>query len=684
MSFEDKSAVYNSLVTLVKVGYPFNKTLQDRAAGFLEGLDPHRNKQVVAKLVTDLVPSSTGSDSGFVTSITTLLSSPHSTVVAATLSFLYNTIIPSSTIQCQLVGSDLISKVLATLQPHTLTISGNEEIYDNLIWIVDTSISLTHPDYFLDFDTISAIDQFNHHEMIFQKAVLPSSQFVSFLISNRHILNGDVFNDFMDLLRTLIRMCPYHRPTLEFVLASPIVMALPSCTVSVEDAEHLWNILYGLNTTIFLWEREGPEVFQTWKQILPALISESYEDTLEMILRRDNENSYGCFSIIDEIAPLIYSLGWMSYYLSQYRLLDHHIDTSRLSRRNGMCPAFPPFQHHPLFKSPSIIVVNKEPFLSFDPKSKLSFDDQSSIYHSLVALVKAEYPFDETLQDKAAQFLKGHESKFDDQQTALKVVTELVPSSAGSPRGFVPSIVTLLSSPHLRVVGAALSFLFETTTQSSPPIRCRLVESDLISKAIAIVQPHTLPLSGNEAMINKLNWVIIECLRLAIPFVVSELHITDAVDKYNHHEVIFQKVVIPSSQYVSFLISNRHSLNEDLFDLFMDLLYALIRIGPLHRPTLEYVLTSPIVMTLSSCLSFVESVDPLYITLAGICEMIEERNKEGAEVVQSTKRMIQALFSEGFEDTLEQTLMKYNYDDYYCSEVVEFIHRISQSLGLNA
>ncbi|KAK2944210.1 hypothetical protein BLNAU_20879 [Blattamonas nauphoetae] len=103
-----------------------------------------------------------------------------------------------------------------------------------------------------------------------------------------------------------------------------------------------------------------------------------------------------------------------------------------------------------------------EPFLSFGLYSRLSFENKSTIYRSLVALVEVEYPFDLELQDRAVQFLKILEP-FCDREYTTKLVTDLVHSSDGSPSGFVGSILTLLSTPHSTMVAAALSFLYKTT-----------------------------------------------------------------------------------------------------------------------------------------------------------------------------------------------------------------------------
>ncbi|KAK2950208.1 hypothetical protein BLNAU_14894 [Blattamonas nauphoetae] len=332
-------------------------------------------------------------------------------------------------------------------------------------------------------------------------------------------------------------------------------------------------------------------------------------------------------------------------------------------------------------KSPSTIVVNNEPFLTLDPKSKLSFKDHSTIYNSLVSLVKGEYHFDKTLQDRAAQFLKILEPQWN-AQLAAKLVTELVPSTDGSAAGFVESIVTLVSSPHSTMVVAALSLLHKTILMSSTEIRHRPVQSDLVSKVFATVQPHTLPISGNDKIFDNLLIIIYRYLNLAVPLSLRELGITAAVDQSNHREMIFQKVVLPSSQFFQYLISNRNMLKGELLNSFMSLLTTHLRIGPFHDPTLEFVIASPIVMAFSSCLSFIEDNSRLWVTLQHINYSFKEWKKEGPEVVQSGKRMIQALISEGFEDTLEQKLMSNKGGDYG-SSFDDYCHSISQRLGSN-
>ncbi|KAK2960147.1 hypothetical protein BLNAU_5030 [Blattamonas nauphoetae] len=264
-----------------------------------------------------------------------------------------------------------------------------------------------------------------------------------------------------------------------------------------------------------------------------------------------------------------------------------------------------------------------------------------------------------------------------------KLVTKLVPSSAGPPSGFVDSVATLLSSPHSTVVAVALSFLDSSTSKPSLKVKVNLVESDLIAKVLTAVQRHTQPITGNATIIYRLIRIIYQHLFLATPSYVQNLTITSALDKNNHREMIFQKVVIPSSQFVTFLISNRNLYCGDLFNSFMTLLRTLIRMCPFHRPTLDFVLASPIVMAFSSCLSFIEDENCLERSMDQMVSSLTEWMTYGPDMVESGKRMMQALISEGFEDTLEQMTMN-NMDEQYGEDVVHFCHSISFFLGFNA
>ncbi|KAK2963082.1 hypothetical protein BLNAU_2105 [Blattamonas nauphoetae] len=557
---------------------------------------------------------------------------------------------------------------------------------------------------------ITTVDKYNRREMIFHKVVIPSSQFVTFLISNRYILNGDLFFSFMSLLRKLPEIGPFHRPTLEFVLASPIVMALSSCLSFIDNDDDLWTTLIYINLSLEEWNEEDPEVVKSGKQIIQTLFSEGFEDTLEQKLLNDKNGLYGFRLVADHnrrnqttqddsaglhgdnsawhLVCAEENCGAADSCRSKTRSHSEamKIVNRSLNRRSdsdsGEWPNRRPFhskQQNGLHNSAGTIGTGMTshlvPVLELD--STLAFSSFITSNTTRREAKCSDRLF--AMNENRRLFLSVHRTlnspsstiqnhclhmrcyiiapKWDKEALADQLVRDLVPSSAGSPSGFVNSIVTLVSSPHSTVVVAALSFLLKTLSLSSSPIRCQLVESDLISEVLAIIQPLTLPISGNEEIFDNLLLTINYSVSLASPSCLRTLGVTSAVNQFNHREMFFQKVVLPSSELVTFLISNRHILSGWLFHLFTKLLAILIRICPFHRPTLEFVLASPIVMAITSCLSYVEDDDDVWTLLNNIKDSLREWKNYGPEVVQCGQRMMQALFSEGFEDTLEQKLL---------------------------
>ncbi|KAK2957784.1 hypothetical protein BLNAU_7218 [Blattamonas nauphoetae] len=326
--------------------------------------------------------------------------------------------------------------------------------------------------------------------------------------------------------------------------------------------------------------------------------------------------------------------------------------------------------------------LSRPSLLTMETSKELPFSDASILYSSLVARVDQESRFDEAVQDQAVELLKMLEPKPNERKLADSIIKDLVPSSTGSPSGFVECIVTLLSSPHSAIVTATFSLLHQTIFFSSAGILITLLEADLIPKILASIQPHTLPITGKNTVLHQLNKNFSLSLRLVRPDFQRTIISGFSVKISRFRPIALQKVVIPSSQFVAFLISKRFILHGELSGSFMELLAVLLEIGPLYRPTLEFVLASPIVMGFSSCLSSVDHCYDHWNSLDIIDVSLEEWKNYGPEVAQSGKRMTQSLFSEGFEDTLEQMLNCIMGDCYRLDLAIK-CSKISIFLGSN-
>ncbi|KAK2948496.1 putative Stk1 family PASTA domain-containing Ser/Thr kinase [Blattamonas nauphoetae] len=193
---------------------------------------------------------------------------------------------------------------------------------------------------------------------------------------------------------------------------------------------------------------------------------------------------------------------------------------------------------------------------------------------------------------------------------------------------------------------------------------------------------HFWPVSGNHDIHYRLVIIINNLVVLADPDWRSSMRVTEPLDNFIHFEMVYQKVVIPAFQYVTFLISNRHTLFGDLFQSFMYLLSTLVDIGPFHRQTLELVLASPVVMALLSCLTVSERDDINFQLFQSLADSCGEWKKPDSDQHQSGHRIVKPLISEGFEDIVDQMWM-FDTKEYHDQSMNFNMFMLSSSLGGN-
>ncbi|KAK2962920.1 hypothetical protein BLNAU_1943 [Blattamonas nauphoetae] len=264
-------------------------------------------------------------------------------------------------------------------------------------------------------------------------------------------------------------------------------------------------------------------------------------------------------------------------------------------------------------------------FLNHDSTLNQPFEDRSALYGSLVSLVRDHVDFDDALQDKAVNFL--HNLNAIHIQTTDETLSDLS-----------DSVCVLLSSPHSKIVVATLSFVSGSVSRANFKQRLNLLKT----------------------------------VRMAEAYAIQTLAITEPSDQHNHRELVFRKVIHPSSPYLAFLCRNRYLLEAASFPRgYVALFSRLLQISPYHRPTLEFVLSSPVVTTVLSFLSFVDESHSSWLLLIICAPSLREWQKDGAEVVQCGKRMINALIREGMADTLEQMMRNDMHGNFGASVVAE-------------
>ncbi|KAK2947076.1 hypothetical protein BLNAU_17999 [Blattamonas nauphoetae] len=119
--------------------------------------------------------------------------------------------------------------------------------------------------------------------------------------------------------------------------------------------------------------------------------------------------------------------------------------------------------------------------------------------------------------------------------------------------------------------------------------------------------PENLPIAAHSALHNDIVKFLNMCLNLAIPDKYNPHSPPSAVDQPKICELIFRKIIVPSSQYLLFLFQNWYLLSGDVLSSFFDLLNALLQIGRRHVPTLQIMLSPQILLTIANVLSFIEN-----------------------------------------------------------------------------
>ncbi|KAK2956939.1 hypothetical protein BLNAU_8014 [Blattamonas nauphoetae] len=267
-------------------------------------------------------------------------------------------------------------------------------------------------------------------------------------------------------------------------------------------------------------------------------------------------------------------------------------------------------------------------FLNVNPFTNWPLKEKAELYNSLVSLVKVQYPFDDVLQYKVVQFLEAIRQHCGFSRD-LSILTKIVPDDNGI-------IISGLDTPA----------------------RLQYLNTEFISTILNILQPHTLPIASHTDLHDGLINVLESSLLLAASTQIIQIINKAPDDRNNIYELIYYTVVVPSSQYLHFLLRNRYVVvTAGLSRSFHDLLSAILKSSPYHTPTLECFISHSIVTGVVSLIPFVEDDFPSTMKLTnGIMDSLwtkwEDRD---LEVALSGQRMTEALRTEGLEDSIEQT-----------------------------
>ncbi|KAK2963794.1 hypothetical protein BLNAU_1363 [Blattamonas nauphoetae] len=297
-TIQQASPPFLSFVNFIKEGNNLDSEETRHACTLLTILTPSSGQKFTSdEILFELIQTGDGSCCGFANSIVTLLSSSNEEIIKSTLSLLKQVVCsrPPTT------RFDIIDTKLFALLPqsfyeqdlHLLTHTGL-----CLMRIVNSNLFMLRPG-----NTQSICQKRQISVNIFQHTFIdqffnPIIPFLNFICNGRRrIKNSNISNDssgssdlndssdFSDLLGTIVDFSPFLKETTQYILSSPLALALTDCFHFYETDEAITILFERLMRGVGAWPREGQDVRKRWQRILVKLDDEGFSDEIELHFR---------------------------------------------------------------------------------------------------------------------------------------------------------------------------------------------------------------------------------------------------------------------------------------------------------------------------------------------------------------------------------------------------------------
>ncbi|KAK2952994.1 hypothetical protein BLNAU_11983 [Blattamonas nauphoetae] len=320
-------------------------------------------------------------------------------------------------------------------------------------------------------------------------------------------------------------------------------------------------------------------------------------------------------------------------------------------------------------------------FLNWSEEEPVSERGKAVIFRSLVATVKIQPVLDAPMEAKAVRLMQTVKPK--NRHSADGFLSSFASSSDESPVNFIESIMVLISSPSRVITTAAMEMLVNLLWLCSAKVRLSLVKADIIPHLMTTLNPHSFSFSEPEDIhinvISSVYW----SFWLSTPSDLAELRIKDHDEQQTVHRTVLTQIVAPSEKYLCHLCVNRFSIVDGaLSSVFVRLLARLLEICAYYRQTLAFVLHMPVVLTIPSCLTFIDFDESIWTFLDNMNSIQREWNKRRGDYRQMWKIVHRMLRMEGFEDVMMEKLQN-DRKEYYGGWIVRRSIEWNNMLGMN-
>ncbi|KAK2954265.1 hypothetical protein BLNAU_10764 [Blattamonas nauphoetae] len=276
-------------------------SLEGKAVRFLESVGSHTRTSADAFLGS-FGQTTNLSSTNFMQSIVVLVSATSQTIITAAMNILVTLIEWCSVkVRLALVKADLIPQLVSSLNPQSLSFAEAVDIHVPLMSNIRQSVWLATPDGLTQLGIEDGDEQQAVHETVLKQVMVPSEKYLRHLCVNRYsIIDEELSNYFLILLARIIELCPYHQPTMDFVLHMPVFLTNPSYLTFFENDEAIYYCQALMIDKLQDWNIYGDQVQQIWNTVDQMLRMEGIEDVIDQKLGIA-ENEYGSLTVAHSI-----------------------------------------------------------------------------------------------------------------------------------------------------------------------------------------------------------------------------------------------------------------------------------------------------------------------------------------------------------------------------------------------
>ncbi|KAK2953704.1 hypothetical protein BLNAU_11261 [Blattamonas nauphoetae] len=292
-------------------------------------------------------------------------------------------------------------------------------------------------------------------------------------------------------------------------------------------------------------------------------------------------------------------------------------------------------------------------FLSINPETVDWDKNQTPIFQSILKYLEFNCPDGRTLT-KISSILSALHSHINQTDDPKPITFDHLTLTVEGVDTFVTVILSLLATGNVDVRLVVFLFLEHTIYEAIRSLRLSFVETGFFTRLSTAIQQQDIRCDADFG--RCLVSIVSDCLQPAnFHFYLKRSH-EETYLLPTIHQTIFDEVVKPMSGFVESVCQHRYDFDDTLISTgcLSTLFRTLIHLSPLYTPTMDFVVSSSIILAFTSCVVFFEDDDFVASFYRDLDFWMHRWKRNGDDSVRRRGReVLNRLKEEGISDELE-------------------------------